>query len=252
MVHRPYWPLVLVAVGVVLLLNPLYLYPGGVPAEQTYTLRAEQVDDLGGVLRSGETGAKILHCSAGAGPHENRNCVFESLVGPNGTLVIQNRSLSDGTADGDALRYPFDYVTFDGKTEFYEPRTRTENGSVVLSLDPVSAWAVAENSSIVPYRAAPDAVQRAIDTGAENATVRLPDGGPPGTDRADALSEYVGSVGNLVERDGTYYRVSSGVSYDRHAVAPLAVTTVRAVAVVAGLALIYRAVLRQRDPGDSA
>lgn len=241
---RQLWPLVLVAIGVVLVLNPVYLYPNGVPHEQTYRLQGERPDDLGAILSAGDRGGSILDCPSESAPFESRSCVFESLVTPNQSLLLPNRTLADSHSDDDRLQYPFDFVRL--QSGFYEPQAREENGSVALSLEPVTVEAVAERLHHTSYREAPESVQRAIDTGNATTTVRFPPGESYGNDRTDRLDEYVGTVGKVVVKNGTYYHVSSGVSHDR-AFPPILLELLRILGVLAGAFFVTLAVRRQRD-----
>jgi hypothetical protein len=241
MVSRHDRALLAAVVGTLLVLNPLWAFPHGGGAKLTYEYRAEPVDALpSAVLEYDEHAAErraILRCRPGG--VDDRLCVFERRVGPNGTLRVPLDSAARASTVDGRLNYPYEFVSFGGSA-FYRPRATVSNGSVALSFERVSAETVAEWHA-VPATAGvvPDAVRRALDDGAATATITV--GGDSATaERRRERYEKYGSA--LVERDGEYYRVRYSGPHRRPVVPGWALSALRALAVAVGLGLAFYAV----------
>lgn len=245
MFDRDTRPLVLVAIGVLLVLNPLYLFPGGPPAERTYELRAEQPDSLESVVLDVDEGDRIRYCEPGAGPHQHRACLYESLVGPDGTYRIENRTLSNGVLDGGGLAAGYSYVYFGSERGFYEPTVGVDGDDIVLGFDDVSARAVADRIA-VPYGVVRPGVRTAIEEGSATVTARRSADGSYRTDRVDDLDRYAGTIGGIVEKNGTYYHVFADRVVSGWAYPPAALTAVKAAGVLLGLLSLAVALHLQR------
>lgn len=226
-------------VGVVLLSNPAWAFPHGGGTELTYEYRAERVDDLtSAVVDFDEHAAErrsILDC--GAGPVDDRLCLFERRVGPNGTLYLE--SGSPVHVRGGRLSYPYEYVYFGG-TAFYRPRANVTDGGVVLSFRRVAPETVAEryaapaNSSVVPA-----AVRRAVDDGRASATLAVRRGTARAERRTDRHEEF---TPGLLERGGEFYWVEHSGPHARPVVPGWAIAALRVLAVCCGAALLFYAV----------
>lgn len=191
-------------VGLLLVLNPTYLYPDGghrVVRMEYEATELEGVPADGAIADDGES--DILWCEA---IDEERACILERRIGANGTMPVNNSSaLRRGWNEKIRLSAPYDYVKL--PTGFYEPVTNVSGQSVVLRLRPVERSSVAAFVAR-DYRGLPAVVQRAVDTGSASTRFSYARSDPP--DRLERLAD-VWSV--LVETDGTYYAVER-VRYD--------------------------------------
>ena len=239
MVSRRDRALLAAVVGTLLVLNPVWAFPDGGQTRLTYEYRAEPVDDLAAaVVDHGEyavDGHLVLTCRPGG--VDDRSCVFERRIGPNGTLRVD--APSNVSVEGGRLHSSYEYVYFGGSA-FHRPRTTVENGAIVLSFRRVDAEAVAEqyavpaDSSVVPA-----AVRRAIDDGTASATLTV----GRGTARAERLTDRYGEFGTgLFRRGGEYYWMEYGGPNPRPVVPRWALATFRALAVLCGGGLVFYAV----------
>lgn len=191
--------LVMVAVGVALMLSPVYFYPHGGPRHVTQEFRADRVAvaalDDADVIDLAD--ADVLLCT---GTIHRRACLLERRIGPNGTLSVDDTTLYRDE-DGDTqASSDYQYVYLDGG--FYEPRVSEANGSAMLRLQPV-------NKSTVTRRLATEirwthpVVRRAVKNGSAKTTVTITEREPQRTE----LDELRDAARTLVRSDDEYYVV---------------------------------------------
>lgn len=213
--------LVFLLLGVALLANPLYLYPGNVSHETTLTYEAERTDE---VPRSGTLEADVRWCEDAT--TIARECAIAAALAGGDTL---RAPLSDDGFE-DAERPSSDYQYVRVADGYYRPIETYENGSLVVSLDPVT-HAEVMRAAAVAYEDARPHLREAVDSG--SATVRRDD-----VSRRDT---------RLVERDGAYYAVRVTES-DRHPTgwgwkepSQFVVDALRLAGWIGGVALVWRA-----------
>lgn len=160
-------------IGVTLLLNPLYLYPGGGGVEHTYEV--DRIDDEAAADRALTESEDVLVC-----PGE-RACQLETSVLERGAVE----------ADGQIWRHSR-YVVVGLESSWYRTATEQREGTTVLALEPVDALAAVEHAA-VSATARSSAVAEAVDRG----TVTV-------------LDREVESFrrGEIVERSGEHYDAS--------------------------------------------
>ena len=221
--------LLVVAIGVVLLLNPVYFYPNGGPETTTYRIEAELVDGQPTVSEYNDHGGSILKCT---GFVDDRTCLFERHVGPNGTFVVDNRS-SLYRSDGEFwVSTDYQYVFFG--PGYYEPRVNVSNGTVVVSLERVNRTTVAREIAL-QYRNAPEVVQNAVDKG--NQSIRFttrPDEESPELER-----ELRYHLPAIVRKGDQFYGVREYSLGSEPFFLANHLTEIRIVAAFAGLLLIF-------------
>lgn len=195
----------LAILGVLLLLNPVYLYPHGGPQEKTLQFEAERVgtSDLGDVSILDVADSSVLVCT---GTTNRRECLFERRVGTNGSLTVENVTFYR-TEDGEMRSYThYLYVYLDGG--FYEPRAEETNGSVVLRLERVNETTVTQTFTTEFEHALP-VLQRAIENGSATKTLTVTEPNP----REVTLDRLRSATPALV-RSGEEYYVVRRVSYE--------------------------------------
>ncbi|WP_135852697.1 hypothetical protein [Halorussus salinus] len=196
----------LAILGVLLLLNPMYLYPDGGPDRVTFELRAERVNasalDDSNLIATGDSA--VAACT---GTAHRRSCLFERRVGANGTLTVEETRLyRDG--DGEvAVSADYRYVYLDG--EFYEPRAEAVGGSAVLRLERVNRTVLVRAFS-TEFEAAPPLVRRAVRNGSAAKTLTVTERTP----REATVDRIRLATPALVRYDGEYVAVRQ-VRYER-------------------------------------
>lgn len=194
--------LLLFALGLLLVLNPVYLYPGGVPYEETNTYRAERVDSLevaidhGGIYPS-----RVLDCSDGI---LYRECVLAHQVGYDGTWRVDAGAAVHLEDDDHGLYADYEYVLFSEGVA--RPNATVENGSVVLTLEASNETAVMAEYA-ADFEDLPEVGKRAIRDGSATTTRRF--------HRPDTPEPVVSEARRFVDDGGTFYvieRVPRGVS----------------------------------------
>lgn len=210
-------------IGVTLLLNPLYLYPGGGGVEHTYEV--DLIDDQAAADRALNESEDVLVC-----PGE-RACRLE-------TDVLERGGVE---ADGQIWRHSR-YAVVGIDSSWYRTTTEQREGTTVLALEPVDALAAVEHAAVSATARSP-AVAEAVDGG--SVTVR---------DREVESFRR----GEIVERGGEYYAVvehrSSGHwTADDYAlpVLRLALITFGCAALLVAAALLRSDAARSASAGDA-
>lgn len=118
----PSW-YVLLGLGLLLLANPVYAYPGGVYG--TYHYEAEQIgtDDEVDVARVLSKAGNVVVCD------RDRECVGEREIQDAGELTVETRP-------GPIVPNRYDVVLMDG--QFYRTESTSEDGETTYSLEPVA------------------------------------------------------------------------------------------------------------------
>lgn len=214
--------LVLLLLGVALLANPLYLYPENVSHETDVTFEARQTDEI---PRHGRLQTDIRWC-----PGDGRNCAIAEAFADGRTLRYDVPPHRDPGDYDEPFPAEYDYVYLTGpEGGYYRPTQTVEDGSVVLSVEPVERAAV--------MRAAAEEYEsgRPLHGAVENGTTTV----------VEDEVYWDGSL--LVERNGTYYEVRA-VESDRHPTgwgwkdpSRIVVEAMRLAAWIAGVALVWRA-----------
>ncbi|MFB6197076.1 MAG: hypothetical protein ABEI52_02240 [Halobacteriaceae archaeon] len=126
--------LLLFALGLVLVLNPVYLFPNGVPHEEAITYQAEQIDTVEDVHRNLPPSA-VLDCTR---PITHGECVQAHRIGYDGRLFVNTNVRVALEDDETGLYFGYDYVRF--ARGYTEPNAslNKENRTLILSLTPVS------------------------------------------------------------------------------------------------------------------
>ncbi len=216
--------LLLFSLGIVLVLNPVYLFPGGVPGEKTYTYRAEQVEthyDFADAVRP----SAVLDCS---GSIHHRECVLARQVGYGGTLRVNNDTSVHLEDDERGLFFGYDYVRFD--EGYARPNATVQNGTLVLSNEPRSQTLVLREYA-VEHERLPPIGKRAVRNGSASTTRRI----RLGEDVEPAVAEYE----RLVEYDGTFYVITRYPGEWKRPVPEWLLTLVRFLGVGGGAALAF-------------
>ncbi|MFB6183268.1 MAG: hypothetical protein ABEI96_01825 [Haloarculaceae archaeon] len=229
--------LLLFGVGLLLVLNPVYLFPGGVPARERVTYRAERVERPDAYGTSIPAFA-VLDCSDGIA---HRECVQATRVGYDGTLRVDtDREVSLSGADGQRrLYFGYEFVRFEAG--YARPNATVENGTLVLSYDSVSKATVMKRYAY-PYDGLPSLGKRAVRNGTATATrwVVTRENDDP----------FVDDDQRFVVRDGTFYQLLHYEQSRRAVVPRWTFDLLRIVGVVGGLALAFLARERLVRSGD--
>lgn len=179
MVSRPTANYLLVLVAVVLLLNPLYLYPDGITMTHGYEVDEVTEEDYDRALFHA---SNVVFC--GETSRADRPCPGEQEI------------LEDGptTVDGPTMEQPkttYDVVVFAGPTP-YRTVTTTENGSVIYDLEPIDFPEAMEVASVSTDD--PNAVSARAETAVEDGEITSVGPVPELEDRS------------IIEHDGDYYQ----------------------------------------------
>ena len=231
--------LLMVAVGVVLLLNPAYLYPHGGPQRVTYEFQADRADGLGELDADvwDVDDSAVLRCT---GTIHRRACLLERQLGANGTLTVTNATLYRDEQDRIRLSTGYRYVHL--RSGFYEPRVNESNGSVVLRLARVNRTTVVRDLA-TEYEYAPPVIQHAVDNGSAAVTISVSDLTP----RTVRRQELRYAAPAIVKKGDSYYAVRQVRYTSRRFFLAKHLTLIRMVAVFAGGLLIFWAFQR---PGE--
>lgn len=216
--------LLMFGLGILLVLNPVYLFPGGIPGEKTYTYRAERVDTYY-EFRDAVRPSAVLDCSDGI---SHRECVQARRVGYGGTVTVDNDTAVRLEDDERGLFFGYDYVWFD--EGLARPTATVDNGTLVLSTEPRSRTAVLEEFA-VEYADLPAVGRRAVRHGSASTTrwVRL------GEDVEPAVPEHE----RFVERNGSFYAITRDPGERWQPVPGWVLTLVRFGGVGGGVALAF-------------
>lgn len=232
--------LLLFAVGILLALNPVYLFPGGVPYQEAVTYRAERVENP--LYEDVYPVEAVLDCS---GPMHHRECVQATRVGYDGTLRVDTDREVHLPDDGQGLYSVYEYVHFD--SGYARPNATVENGTLVLSFEPVAERAVMDRYA-ASYESLPPVAKRAVRNGTATVT-RWSSSRDDVEPRLDDHQEFV-------NRNGTFYRVNAYTGASRPVVPPWLFGLLRVGSVLGGAALAFVArgrharIVDERDEDD--
>lgn len=218
--------LLLLAVGLVLVLAPVVLVPSDVPTVEETTYKAERAETLD-TLAPGVPSNAVLDCE---GTISYRECVQAREIGYDGTMRVSNVSV-ELTDDG-RLFFGWDYVSF--KPGLARPNASMDNGSLVLSFDPVTQQQVMDDYA-TDYKALPSFGRRVIHEGSASTsqTYQSLD------QREPILEEYQ----RFVDEKGTYYYLTIQRQTHHRQFPPWIVSpTLRGVVLLAGVGVLYRLV----------
>ncbi|ELZ87292.1 hypothetical protein C453_03039 [Haloferax elongans ATCC BAA-1513] len=213
--------LVCLLVGVALLANPLYVYPESVSYETTLTYEAEATNEI---PEYGHHDIDIRWCPGG------RDCAVASALASGQTLRVDLPTGSTAEEYDEPLAHDYDYVRLaEGDARFYRLVERFDDGSLVLTVEPVADEAMrkaaAEESEDVP-----EYVQSAIETGSATVT-------------ESEAREHTW----FVEHDGQYYEVRNTgqtrtpTGWGWKAPPDIVVEAMRLTGWIGGIALVWRA-----------
>lgn len=191
------WRLVAAMAGLLLVLNPVYLFPAGGQYVQTYSFAPERVDDSLTLALSNAADSTVHFCDVSP----DRTCLLERQVGSNGSLVITDSAVVEDVARSGEVLSSYEYVHLE--SGFYGVNSTVSNESVTLTLRSVNATTVAEYVAR-DYESAPDAIQRAIDTGEASVTYSTPGDVAPSQRAEHRVRDF---THELVEKNGSFYLV---------------------------------------------
>lgn len=211
------------ALGVLLILNPVYLFPGGVPGEKTYTYEAERIETDHDFERAVHPSA-VLDCS---GTITSYDCVLLREVGYNETLRIDNDTAVH-LRDDDRWFFDFEYVRFEDG--YVRPTATIENGTLELSTEPQNQTQVREEFAR-EYDNLPPLGKRVIDNGSVSITKWI----QFGEDVDPEIPEYK----RFVEKNGTFYEIRRNPGEWWRPVPEWAITLARFVGVAGGIVLAF-------------
>ncbi|MFB6295724.1 MAG: hypothetical protein ABEH66_02660 [Halobacteriales archaeon] len=217
--------LLLFVLGLVLVLNPVYLFPGGVPHEEAITYRAEQVETVADAHRTLPASA-ILDCT---GPIVHRECVQAHRIGYGGRLPVDNDTRVALEDDEKGLYAGYDYVRF--PQGYAEPNASLDGGTLLLSLVPASREQILSRYA-VPFEQLPRLGKRAIRNGTASTTRRI-------TDFDDVERFVINEEQRVVNRSGTFYQLRLDRKVSRRMFPPWLLGVGRLVGVVGGAALAF-------------
>jgi len=215
--------LLLFVVGIVLVLNPVYLFPNGVPHEKPVTYRAEVIERPD-PYASSVPGYAILDCSSEI---HHRACVQAKQVGYNGSTRVDDAAFHLHDEES-GLYTDYEYVRF--REGYAKPNATGRNGTLVLSYEPRTTEAVMSEYAY-QYSDLPPVGKRAIQNGTTTTTRRIVDFG----EYEPVLEEYQ----EFVERNGTFYAISRGPGRTRPVVPEWLFGAGRIGGVVGGAALAF-------------
>ena len=214
--------LLLFIVGVALVLNPVYLYPEGVPTVEKKTFEVAETN-----VTTPITNDDILECT---GDINYRACVQALRIGYNGSEAITDLPAELGITG--EMYYSWDFVRFE---EGYARPTAasTEDDTVVIGFEPVDTETVIAEAA-TPYDVAPKVIQETVQGGTATLQTQYTD-----YDERDPALEANTWV---VNRNGSFYHVSlSGRSESYLFPAWLLSPLVRLAAFIGGIVLAFEA-----------
>lgn len=216
--------LLLFALGLILVLNPVYVFPNGVPYEEQITYRAERIDRVGETHRKLPTSA-VLDCR---GPISHRECVQAHRVGYDGRVLVENETRVALEDEETGLYVGYEYVRFD--RGYTRPTASVEGGNLVLSYDPVSQKRVLSEYA-TPFGSLPPLGKRAIRNGSASTTRRF-------ADFDDVEPFVIDEEQRIVNRSGTFYRIDLERKVSDRQFPPWILGVVRIVGVIGGAGLM--------------
>ncbi|QSG06623.1 hypothetical protein [Halapricum desulfuricans] len=210
----------LFVLGLVLVLNPVYLFSNGVPSETDITYRAEEVERVLDVDHL--PFYSILSCSKE--PLDRRECVQAHQVGYGGRLGVNNDSKVVLEDDETGLHFDYDFVRFD--QGYAKPNASIDGGRLVLSFDPVSQKQVLSKWA-VPFKSVPQLGKQAIRNGTASTT----------RDHADhpLIDDHL----RIVNQSGTFYRLEPWGRESQRLFPPWILPIVRIIGVIGGATLSF-------------
>jgi hypothetical protein len=216
---------VLFGLGIRLVLNPLYVFPQGVPTVERAEFSAEVVDRPPELVGQVPPNA-ILECDS---PTRQRECIQARAVGYNGSKRFPETDVSLHD-DGSGLHYAWDYVKFDAG--FAKPNETVDTGTLVLTFEPRTRQQVMDEYA-TDFEDVSPLVKRTIRQGSANASQQYY--------RLSEQEPFVDDLEKFVERNGTYYHIQTtslhrSPRFPRWLGAPL----INFVGLVGGVALLYR------------
>lgn len=216
---------VLFGLGILLVLNPLYVFPQGVPTVEHAEFSAEVVDRLPELVDQVPPTA-VLECDL---PTHHRECIQARAVGYNGSKRVPETDVSLH-GDGSGLHYGWDYVEFDAG--FAKPNETVNNGTLVLTFEPRTRQQVMDQYA-TDFEDVSALVKRTIRQGSANASQQY----YRYSDREPFTDDYE----RFVDRNGTYYHIRT-TSLDQSSGFPrwLGSPSIDVVGLVGGVALLYR------------
>lgn len=223
--------LLLFGVALLLILNPVYLFPGDGLAVERVTYEAERVENPTAMGPSVPYDA-VLECG---GETHYRECVQAQRVGYDGEMRVPNVTahLED---DERGLFYGWDFVRFEAG--YARPNASLDDGTLVLSFEPVSSETVMSRYA-APFESVSEPTKEAVRTG--NATISRSPNAESGFELAS--DRFVADDERFVERDGTFYRLRLRESTVEHRLPEWVLSPLlRVAAMVAGVVLLYRLV----------
>lgn len=230
--------LLLFALGLVLVLNPVYLFPNGVPHEEEITYQAHQVETVEDVHRNLPTFA-ILYCTELI---THRECIQARQIGYGGRRSVENDTRVALEDDETGLYFAYDYVRFG--QGYAEPNASLNNGTLILSLTPVSQEHVLSEYAF-PFGSLPPLGKRAIRNGTASTTRRF-------TDFDDVDRFVIDEEQRVVNRSGTFYRVDLEKKVSNRQFPPWILGVVRIGGVIGGATLAFVASRRYaRHPAST-
>lgn len=212
--------------GILLVLNPVFVFPQGLPAEKTFEYRAEPIERQGmtdDALRS--RGVDVVNCDRSPA---QRTCVYAARVGYGGERRIENASVADLPDDRNGLSTHYEYVRFE--EGLARPNATLENGALVLSFDPVSADAVLRRRAVA-FETLPSVGAEAIRTGSAQVTQRYHD--------YDEIDSAVPEFQRLVTYEGDVYLIRRYPKERSTVVPSWLYWTIRMGGVVGGAAIAF-------------
>jgi hypothetical protein len=217
--------LLLFLLGLGLVLNPVYLFPDGVPHEEEITYQAEQVEGVAEAHRDLPTFA-VLDCSDAI---THRECVQARQIGYDGRRVVENDTPVALVDDERGLYFAYDYVRFD--RGYAAPNASVDNGTLVLSFSPVSQRRVLRDYA-APFEVLPPVGKEAIRDGTASTTRRF-------AEFNDVDRLLVDEDLRIVNRDGTFYRLELERKVTDRQFPPWILDVVRLGGVIGGAVLAF-------------
>ncbi|WP_136688889.1 hypothetical protein [Halorhabdus amylolytica] len=218
--------LLLFALGLVLVVNPVYLFPNGVPREEAVTYRAEQIETVEDAHNELPVFA-VLDC---ARTITHRECVQARQVGYDGRLAVDTDTEVVPEDDETGLYFGYDYVRF--AQGYAKPNASLDDGTLVLSFGPVSRDHVLGTYAF-PFDEVPPLGKRAIRNGTAS-TTRL-------FTEFDDIDPIIDEEQRLVNRSGTFYRLELEKKVSNRQFPPWILGMVRIIGVIGGGALAFLA-----------
>lgn len=220
--------LLLFGLGLLLVLNPVYLYPGGVPYEKTYTYRAERVESLEMAMGYDAIHhSRVLDCTHGI---HHRACVQAHQVGYDGTWRVDNETPVHLEDDDHGLYTDYEYVMLPGGVA--RPNATADNGSVVLSLEASNETDVMARYA-ADYEDLPEVGKQAVRDGSATTTRRFY--------RPDTPEPVVSEHRRFVDDGGTFYVLRRAPGEESPVIPPWLLSLLRIAGVLGGAGLAFHA-----------